>query len=54
MPRLAELLFPKFLLFMQLFLKIFSGRVNSVDSDQTALVWVCTVCMCHFVRKFGV
>ena len=43
---------------MQLFLKILSGMANSVDPHQTAprssLIWVCTVCMCHFVRNFGV
>ena len=32
---------------MKLFLKIFSGMASSVD-------WVCTVCICHFVRHFGV
>ena len=46
------------LLFMQLFLKILTGMANSVDPDQTAprssLIWVCTVCISHFVRNFGV
>ena len=38
---------------MQLFLKILSGMANSVDPDQTApcLIWVYTVCICHFVRN---
>ena len=39
------------------FLKILSGMANSVDPDQTApsgLIRVITVCMCHFVRQFGV
>ena len=39
-------------------IKILSGMANSVDPDQTAprssLIWVCTVCMYHFVRHFGV
>ena len=41
---------------MQLFLKTLSGIANSVDPDQTAssLIWVCTVCICHFLRHFGV
>ena len=40
---------------MQLYLKILSGMANSVDLDQTApLIWVCTVCICHFVNNFGV
>ena len=33
--------------------QILSGVANSVDPDQTA-PWVYTVCICHFVRKFGV
>ena len=54
------LFWPKFCFFMQLFLKILSGMANSVDPDQTApsvrssLIWICTVCLCHFVRHFGV
>ena len=49
----------KILLFIQLFLKIHGGMANSVDPDQTApfrgsLIWVCTVCTCHFVRNFDV
>ena len=43
---------PKFCFFTQLFLKILSGMVNSVDPDQTAHEEVCTVCICHFVRNF--
>ena len=43
---------------MQLFLKMFSGMVNSVDPNQTApwssLIWICTVGICHFVRNFDV
>ena len=39
---------------MQQFLKIPSGMENSVDPDQTAPSGVCTVCICHFVRHFGV
>ena len=43
---------------MQLYLKILSGMTNSADSDQTAprssLIWVCTICICHFVRQFGI
>ena len=40
---------------MQLSLTIFSETANSVDPDKTApsnLIWVCTVCICHFVRNF--
>ena len=41
--------------FFQLFLKILSGIANSADPDQTApLFWVYTVCICNFVRQFGV
>ena len=36
-----------------LFLKILSGMENNVGPDQT-LIWVYTVCICHFVRHFGV
>ena len=43
---------------MHLSLKIRIGMANSVDLDQTApsgsLIWVCTVCICHFIRNFGV
>ena len=39
---------------MQVFLKILSGEVNSVDPDQTALIWVCTVCICCFIGNFGI
>ena len=43
---------------MQLFLPILSGMVKCVDPDQTAssreVIWVCTACLCHFVRNFGV
>ena len=43
---------------MQLFLKILSGMVNSVDPDQTAprssLIRVYTVFIYNFVRNFGV
>ena len=43
---------------MKLLLKILSGMANSVDPDQTAprssLIWVCTVCIYHFVRHFDV
>ena len=44
---------------MQLFLKILSGKANSVDPDQwrsslISLIRVYTVCICHFVRHFGV
>ena len=39
---------------MQLVLKTFSGIANSVDPDHCSfkgnLIWVCTVCICHFVR----
>ena len=35
-----------FLLFRQLFLNIFNGMANIVDPDQ--------ICICHFVRNFGV
>ena len=40
--------------FMQLYFKILGGMANSVNPDQTApcLIWVCTVCICHFVRHF--
>ena len=52
------LFWPKSFHFMQLFLEIISAMANSVDPDQTAprssLIWVCTVCTCHFVRTFGV
>ena len=41
------------MLFVQLFLKILSGMANIVDPDQSAPS-VCTVCICHFVRNFGV
>ena len=40
---------PKFWLFMQLLLKILGRMANSADADQTA-----PVCLCHFVRNFGV
>ena len=66
-PKISNTLFHTFLvyilLFLQLFLKILSGisgMANSVDLDQTApiirssLIWVHTVCICHFVRHFGV
>ena len=45
-----------FVLFMQLLLKILTGMENRVDPEQTApsLIWVCTVCICHSVRNFGV
>ena len=37
---------------------ILRGIANSVDPDQTALrsslIWVYTVCICHFVRNCGV
>ena len=36
------------------FLKILSGMANSVDPDQTAPIWVYTVCKFHYVRHFGV
>ena len=43
---------------MQIFLKILDGMANNVDLDQTAprrsLIWVYTVCICHFFRIFGV
>ena len=43
---------------MQLFHKIPSGLANNVDTDETApsgsLIWVCTVCIGHFVKNFGV
>ena len=41
------------LLFMHMLLKILSGMANSVDPDQTAPS-DCTVCICHFVRHFGI
>ena len=40
------------------FFKKLSGMANSADNDQTegegSLIWVCTICKCHFVRKFGI
>ena len=44
---------------MHLLLKILSGMANSVDPDQTAPAGAvrsgsATVCICHFVRYFGV
>ena len=39
---------------MQLFLRILSGIAKSVDPDQSSLIRVGTVCICHFVRNFGV
>ena len=39
--------------FMELFLKILSGMVNSLDSIQTAASWVGTVCICYFIRFLG-
>ena len=36
---------------MQLILKIPGGMTNRTDTDQTALIWICTVCICHFVRN---
>ena len=43
---------------MQVSLKMLSGMANSVDPDQTApwssLIWVCTVCICHFVTYLSV
>ena len=44
---------------MHLFLNILNGMANSVDPDQTApsgssLIWVCTVCISHYIRNFGV
>ena len=49
--------FTQILLFMQLFLKILRGMAKSADPDQTSpsdQIWVCTVCICYFVRKVGV
>ena len=44
-----------------LFPEILSGMASSVYTDQTApqgegsiLIWVCTVCIYHFVRNFSV
>ena len=37
--------------------KIFSETANSADPDQTfrsSLICVCTICICLFIRKFGV
>ena len=57
-PKILNALFHTFLafLFIQLFFKVLSGMANSVDPDQTKsnLIWICTVCLCHFVRNFGV
>ena len=57
-PEISNTLFHTFLalllLFIQMLLKILSGKANKIDPDQTALIWVCTVCTCHFVRNFGV
>ena len=42
---------------MQLLLKILIGMPNNADPDQTArssLIWVSTVCLCRFIRQFGV
>ena len=39
------------LLFMQLFLEILCGMANIFRSS---LIGVCSVCICHFVRHFGV
>ena len=40
---------------MQLFLKILSGMADHVDPDQrSSLIWIGSVCICHFVRHFGV
>ena len=58
-PKISKTLFihvlfwPKFS-FLCIFLKIHRGMVNSVDPEQTALIWICTVSICHFVRNFGV
>ena len=56
LPFLAQIL-----LFKQLFPKVPSGTANKIDPDQTAhcssrsnLIWVYIVCICHFVRHFGV
>ena len=56
--------YPKFCgvfshIFVQLFLQMISGIANSVDLDHTArlgcrLIWVCTLCICHFTGYFGV
>ena len=36
-------------------LKILRGIENNIDHDQrSSLIWVCTVCLCHFVRYFGI
>ena len=32
---------------MQWLLKVLSGMANSVDPDQSSLIWVYTVCICH-------
>ena len=54
-PQISNTLFhnflAKFLLLMQLFLKILSGMANRVDPDQTL---ICTVCIYHFVCHFSV
>ena len=44
------LIFLAELCFMQLFCKTLRGMANSVDP----LICVYTVCICHFVRNFGV
>ena len=36
-----------------MFLKLLSGMADSVEPDLTAPL-VCTICICHFVRNFGV
>ena len=44
---------PKPLLLCTCFLKILSGMANSVDTERSSLIWVYTVCICHFVRNLG-
>ena len=39
---------------MQPFLKLLIEMANSVDPGQSSLIWVCTVCICHFVRHYRV
>ena len=54
-PKISNTFFALILYLMLLFHKIIGGKGNSVDPDQTArLIWVCTVCICHFIRKVGV
>ena len=50
----SSLFWPNFCSFIQLFLKILSEMANSVDPDQTAVWSGSTVCICNFVRHFGV